>query len=58
MSGPVKQFDSLVSIRITQETHDRLIREAMIRQIALSDLLRERLQPVSQDRNRPRTVAD
>jgi predicted HicB family RNase H-like nuclease len=38
-----REFDGIVSVRLTKELHDQLAREAIRREKDLSDVIRERL---------------
>jgi len=47
--GRPKQFDEVVSVRLPKRLHDTLSREAIRRDVELSDVIRERLNFVSQN---------
>ncbi len=56
-TGRPKEFDGAVSVRLPKDLHDTLSREALRRDIPLSDLMRERLAGVTQNSPKDRTLA-
>ncbi len=55
-TGRPKAFDGAVSVRLPKDLHDTLSREALRRDMPLSDVMRERL-AVSQNSTKDRIQA-